>query len=89
MYLAGMAAAEHDERGRPVSDSDFLVMLNSSAEDVEFRVPAGHADTHWELVMDTGREPPFPRRAGEHLGVPAYPLGARSVAVFERLPRGA
>jgi isoamylase len=89
MYLAGMAAAEHDERGRPVSDSDFLVMLNSSAEDVEFRVPAGHADTHWELVMDTGREPPFPRRAGEHLGVPAYPLGARSVAVFERLARGA
>jgi isoamylase len=83
MYLSGTAIAERNRRGGPITDNDFLVMLNADASDIEFRLPEVLRQECWRLVFDTGRQPPFTRPTGEGFSRPVYPLGARSVAVLE------
>ncbi|MBX7113367.1 MAG: glycogen debranching protein GlgX [Myxococcaceae bacterium] len=56
MYLSGAGVGEVDESGRPVLDDDFAVIVNGSAEDRAFVLPAltpRGAAQPWELVLDT------------------------------------
>jgi glycogen operon protein len=87
MYFDGSAIAEQDRWGRRVKDDDFLIMLNASAAELQFRLPLPHPQARWSLVLDTARIPQFPPNEGERLGAVVYPLDARSVVVLVSPPR--
>jgi isoamylase len=81
MFLSGQGLDETDERGRKVSDTDFLVLLNPHHEDVAFSMPAFRPTSRWMAWMDTSREDGL-RPAGIHDSGTAYPLQARSMVVL-------
>ncbi len=50
MLLSGSAMSERDQHGCPLRDDSFLLLLNASAEPVEFALPPGGP---YEVVVDT------------------------------------
>jgi glycogen operon protein len=82
MLLAGESLDELDERGRPVTGDTLLVLMNAAPDPVRFVLPA--VEGSWELFEDTARPS---ERGVRPLG--AYPLEARSLAVFIQRPRAA
>jgi glycogen operon protein len=88
MFLSGQGLDETDERGRKVTDENFLVLLNAHHEDVPFTLPAMHAGARWGAWMDTSRESGL-RPTGSYDAGSAYPLQARSlVTLMERRGTG-
>jgi isoamylase len=81
LYLAGEAMDETDERGRPLADDNFLLLLNAHHEEVPFRLPANHDRGHWEVLVDTGQEV----GEGGFQGRKPYPLQGRSLVLLRRL----
>ena len=81
MFLSGQGLNETDDRGRKVSDENFLVLLNAHHEDVGFTLPATRLGLCWNAWMDTSREDGL-RPADCHDGETAYPLQARSMVVL-------
>ncbi len=55
MLLAGDAIGECDERGRPVEDESFVVLLNAHHEELRFRLPATKGGAAWQVEIDTAR----------------------------------
>jgi glycogen operon protein len=88
MFLSGQGLDEIDERGRKVSDTDFLVLLNAHHEDVAFTLPAFRPASRWIAWMDTSRKSGL-RPADTHDSGAQYPLQARSMVVLmERREHG-
>jgi isoamylase len=81
MFLSGQGLDETDERGRRLSDENFLVLLNAHHEDVEFTLPSFHPSARWIAWMDTARECGL-RIADTHAAGTNYPLQARSIVVL-------
>jgi glycogen operon protein len=81
MFLSGQGLDETDERGRKLSDENFLVLLNAYHEDVAFTLPDFHPGSRWIAWMDTSRESGL-RPADIHTAGTAYPLQARSIVVL-------
>ena len=81
MFLSGQGLDETDERGRKVSDTDFLVLLNPHYEDVAFTLPAFRPTSRWMAWMDTSRENGL-RPADTYDSAAMYPLQARSMVVL-------
>jgi isoamylase len=81
MFLSGQGLDETDERGRKVSDTDFLVLLNPHYEDVAFTLPAFRPTSRWMAWMDTSRENGL-RPADTYDSAATYPLQARSMVVL-------
>ena len=83
MYLAGAGLDRLDASGDPVSDDDFLLLMNASAGALGFALPALHARgaAHaWELVVDTADDNARATRdAGE-----TTELAPRSLQLFRR-----
>jgi isoamylase len=75
----GKTLAITDEDGNPIYDDSFLILVNASAEGVEFTLPAPTADTSWKQVLDTENiEDPFASApVGEKIIV-----GGRAMRVF-------
>ena len=69
MFLSGQGLDETDERGRRLSDENFLLLLNAHHEDVGFTLPSTCPCTRWSAWMDTSRDGGL--RAGD-----AYDAGA-------------
>jgi isoamylase len=55
LYLPGSATNEDDERGRPIVDDDFVLLLNSHHEPIPFVLPRLKAGNAWRVVLDTTR----------------------------------
>ena len=88
MFLSGQGLDETDERGRRLSDENFLVLLNAHHEDVEFSLSEYRPGARWSAWMDTSREGGL-RPADTYDSGTTYPLQARSVAVLmERRTNG-
>jgi isoamylase len=88
MFLSGQGLDETEERGRTVSDENFLVLLNAHHEDAEFVLPSFGAGGRWAAWMDTSRESGL-RSADIYDAGAAYPLQARSMVVLmERRKNG-
>src|ERR1700730_17301829 len=81
MFLSGQGLDETDERGRKVSDENFLVLLNAHHEDVAFTLPASRPGARWSAWMDTSREGGL-HAVDTYDGGAAYPLQARSMVVL-------
>jgi len=88
MFLSGQGLDETDERGRRLSDENFLVLLNAHHEDVEFVLPGYRPGARWTAWMDTSREGGL-RPADTYDSGASYPLQARSMVVLmERRTNG-
>ena len=80
VLLDGDAIHARDERGRPIVDDSFLLVLNAHDEAIDWELPG----EGWEHVLDTNRPTGEPA-AGDTSAAMFMP--ARSVQVFLR-PRG-
>jgi glycogen operon protein len=74
MLIAGEAADETDERGRPVRGDTMLMLLNAGDEAVEFRVPVINGNGRWVVLVDT--------HAGNAQGFEPVNAGAFTVPPF-------
>jgi glycogen operon protein len=82
VYLAGSASDVTDDEGRPILDDSLLLLLSSSDEVVDFRLPPSGGQ-RWRLVLDTTRsESPEPDPAQHSLRGRRYQLGPRSMAIL-------
>jgi isoamylase len=97
MRLYGCALDEPDMRGLPFVEEILLVLFNAHDASTPFTLPgAGGAveGERWKRLIDTADwplDPEAPTPDAQFAGGTAYPLQARSVAVFrlERAPRPA
>jgi glycogen operon protein len=89
VYLSGAGLAEVDARGRPLTDEDFVLLFNASAEAVAFRIPARLGAGRWLVVVDTAKGDGL-YEDGTVDADGAYELAARAVAVLTllRAPAG-
>ena len=76
-----------DEFGEPVIDDTFLVLLNASTNDVEFKLPSSDAARPWQMMIDTNWTEPPPRRA-RPIESPTYSLVPRSLVLLRRRAAG-
>jgi isoamylase len=53
VFLNGDAIGAVDQRGEPITDDTFLIMLNASADAVEFTLPPADWADAWVRVVDT------------------------------------
>jgi glycogen operon protein len=85
VVLVGDAPAFLDERGRPVRDDTFLLLLVGERIPVAFTLPPAKWGATWELVLDTVVDdetgPPVRFAAGETMA-----RSASSFALLRRLP---
>jgi isoamylase len=81
MLLSGQGLDETDERGRKLSDQNFLVLMNAHHEDIGFTLPPSRPSTRWSAWMDTARDNGL-RPADTHDAGAIYPLQARSLVVL-------
>ena len=79
VLLNGKTLAITNEEGLPIFDESFLILVNASAEGVEFTLPTPPAGTPWCLVLNTeDLDDPFPHiEVGDKIIV-----GGRSLRVF-------
>jgi isoamylase len=54
IFLDGSGDPDHDVDGRPLVDDDFLILVNSWTEPVEFVLPTVGRHTSWVPEIDTG-----------------------------------
>ena len=66
MFLAGEGIEEFDERGRAISDDDFIILLNSHYESIPFVIPLAGSPNGWTVLIDTGSDEADQRWAGMH-----------------------
>jgi isoamylase len=76
VFLNGDAISEPDQRGEPVVDDSFLVLLNSDYEPQDFLLPPKEYGENWTVVVDTtrptGADGDKEFKAGSSLQVPAH-----------------
>ena len=69
-------------RGEPITDADFLLLLNAYHESIEFRLPES---TGWRALIDTGRD--LDTRNASDEQSERYVIGGRSLALLIREQR--
>jgi len=81
MLLYGEAIDELGERGRPVRDDSFLLLINAYHEGVDFTVPQPPSSGQWRLVLDTARQGHYWNGEAYAEGQ-TFALGGRSLALL-------
>jgi isoamylase len=64
VFLAGEGIDEPDGNGNPLSDDDFLMLVNSHSEPIRFSLPFEKDDRDWQLLVDTSNDRAEERRHG-------------------------
>jgi isoamylase len=81
VFFSGSAVDEMDERGQPVTDENFLCLMNAHHEEVPFLLPTAASGMRWVALIDTScqssRSPGLQYEAGT-----PYSLQARSLALL-------
>jgi len=84
LLLSGEGLNELDERGQPIRDDHFLLLLNAHDDLISFVVPTVRANVRWLMLTDTqfetGRGPSATFGEGDR-----YPLQARSLALLKEI----
>ena len=86
VFLSGEGLEETDERGQPVTDQNFLLLMNAHHDPIPFTIPTLFSETGWVALVDsscqTSKSPGRTYSPGS-----SYPLQARSLALLvERDP---
>ena len=86
VFLSGSAVDEMDERGQPMTDGNFIVLMNAHHEEVPFSLPTTASGMHWVALIDTSCQTSRSPGVTYEAGTP-YPLQSRSLALLvERQP---
>jgi isoamylase len=80
MFLTGESLGESGPRGEPITDDNFLLIMNANHEDAPFTLPALKPEATWRAIVDTTWEDLTQRSM--HEGGSSYALRARSLALF-------
>jgi len=83
--LVGRALDEQDERGRPITDDDLLVLLNAHHEEIPFLLPNLDGASGWEVLIETRYDAGWPPERVRLQPGELYPLQGRSVALLAQL----
>ncbi len=84
LYLKGDTTNEDDDRGRPVVDDDFVLLLNSHHEKIPFLLPALEDGDAWRIALDTASA----TTDAFFQGAEQFPLEARSLALLTKVKSG-
>lgn len=83
MYLAGDTIGEVSERGVPIRDDDFLLLINAHHEVIPFQVPGFRGRVRWQIAVDT--TDPEMRNAEKHYARGSvFPLQGRSLVLLQQ-----
>jgi glycogen operon protein len=85
IYLDGSDDPDHAEDGTLLVDDDFLVLVNSWWEPLDFVLPPTRPDAEWHAQIDS-YDPAAPAGAARHKAGDQVTAGPRSVAVFRSTP---
>jgi glycogen operon protein len=81
VFLSGSAVDEIDERGQPITDENFILLMNAHHEEVPFCLPSVASAMTWVSLIDTAVDGSrSPGKAYEPME--QYPLQARSLALL-------
>jgi len=83
VYLSGADLNEMDQRGNPVRDDDFLLLINAHHEPVSFKLPESGRPGAWSCLLDTAFKKGL-GSDGRYAAGQAYPLQGRSLALLTR-----
>jgi len=84
LYIAGEGVSDVDERGIPLEDDSFILLLNAHHDVVPFMVPGFKPDTGWLREFDTSRGAGL-ERDGITMPGQAYPLAGRSCVLLREI----
>ncbi|MBU4425438.1 MAG: glycogen debranching protein GlgX [Desulfobacterales bacterium] len=76
ILLAGDAIGEFNEKGRRITDSTFMLLLNAGPDPVPFKLPVSAQP--WQLIVDTFK----PNRADSEIPETEFSMKGRSIALF-------
>jgi isoamylase len=81
-YLAGDALDDVNQRGEPIRDDSFLVLVNAHHEPIDFTLPRFRERGAWLVILDTDLAAGL--RSGEAFAAGrTYPLHGRSFALLQ------
>ncbi len=83
IFLGG-GSIEQSARGEQITDCDVIWMINASANDTDFRLPAEQWGKHWRCVLDTATATVNAPDAAIVDGGGAVTLVSRSLMLFVR-----
>jgi isoamylase len=86
LYLEGDATGEDDERGEPVKDDDFVLLINSYYESIPFVLPALPPASSWHIAIDTSRPCIRSDSSGHSRGTEKFLLQSRSLVLLVLTP---
>ncbi|MCC6531715.1 MAG: glycogen debranching protein GlgX [Burkholderiales bacterium] len=84
VFLSGEAPGENDERGRPVTDRNFVVLFNAHHDDIAFTLPPCTMPCGWLELVNTF-EPEHMDEPRVFAGLAKFPLRGRSLAVLMQI----
>jgi glycogen operon protein len=87
VLLSGEAADEIDERGQPVRDGNFVILMNAHHEEIPFVLPTRIAGAGWIALVDTSCQT-SQSTDRFYSGRDSYPLQARSLALLAERASG-
>ncbi len=81
IFLNGDAMPSVDRRGEPITDDSYLLLLNPTADAIEWTLPGRPLGERWALELSTDET----IRAGEDVVVEMAKVAARSAMVLRRI----
>jgi isoamylase len=86
MFIGGEAMPERSERGEPIVDDNFLLLMNAYHEPISFTLPKLDPSASWRAIVDTTWMAHNIRSVHEAGAV--YPLQARSLVLLIEQKQG-
>ncbi|MCR4300561.1 MAG: hypothetical protein NUV51_03045, partial [Sulfuricaulis sp.] len=76
-----------DDRGQPITDVNFLLLINAHHDEIGFTLPNYHPGKLWRAELDTSRDAGL-ERDGTYAGTHTYPLQGRSFVLLRETDPG-
>ncbi|MDR9500853.1 MAG: glycogen debranching protein GlgX [Desulfurivibrionaceae bacterium] len=86
LFLAGDALEEQDEKGNPIIDSRFLLLVNAHDQAIDFIIPDFLPATSWRVVLDTSTPTGGPAEKQPWQAKVSYPLLEHSLVLLMESP---
>jgi len=86
IFLAGDAMVEKDEKGSPIVDDKFLLLVNAHAEPISFAIPSIARVKSWRLLIDTSLAAETNETKHGYSFGEAYPLQEHSLVLLIGAP---
>ena len=82
LFLAGDALEEQDEKGQPILDRNFLLLVNAHYETIPFTIPDMVKVKSWRVLLDTAK--PDGKGKGKYVWAAkdCYPLREHSLVLL-------